>query len=121
MRSPRLASALSAASSRGSSVPAASARQEARSKTPQGELLSRVAAVTHPSSPPQHRAPAGVTRPGGRRRPRVVETPGAARGASSLPGVPTRLGLLDCVERYFAAAPLPDARIAAVGGLDVPV
>jgi len=35
--------------------------------------------------------------------------------------VPTRLGLLDCVERYFAAAPLPDARIAEVGGLDVPV
>jgi predicted N-acetyltransferase YhbS len=35
--------------------------------------------------------------------------------------VPTRLGLLDCVERYFAAAPLPDARIEQVGGLDVPV
>jgi predicted N-acetyltransferase YhbS len=29
--------------------------------------------------------------------------------------------MLDCVERYFAAAPLPDARIAEVGGLDVPV
>src|SRR5215213_3931194 len=29
--------------------------------------------------------------------------------------------MLDCVERYFAAAPLPDARITAVGGLDVPV
>ena len=29
-------------------------------------------------------------------------------------------GLLDCIERYFAAAPLPDARITAVGGLDVP-
>jgi predicted N-acetyltransferase YhbS len=35
--------------------------------------------------------------------------------------VPTRRGLLDCIERYFAAAPLPDARIEAVGGLDVPV
>ena len=35
--------------------------------------------------------------------------------------MPTRLGLLDCVERYFAAAPLPDARIEAVGALDVPL
>jgi predicted N-acetyltransferase YhbS len=35
--------------------------------------------------------------------------------------VPTRPGLLDCIERYFAAAPLPDARIEAVGALDVPL
>jgi predicted N-acetyltransferase YhbS len=35
--------------------------------------------------------------------------------------VPTRPGLLDCVERYFAAAPLPDARIETVGALDVPI
>jgi predicted N-acetyltransferase YhbS len=35
--------------------------------------------------------------------------------------VPTRPGLLDCVESYFAAAPLPDARIQAVGALDVPL
>jgi predicted N-acetyltransferase YhbS len=35
--------------------------------------------------------------------------------------VPTRPGLLDCIERYFAAAPLPDARIETVGPLDVPV
>ena len=35
--------------------------------------------------------------------------------------MPTRLGMLDCVERYLAAAPLPDARIEQVGGLDVPV
>ncbi|WP_422678069.1 hypothetical protein [Blastococcus brunescens] len=35
--------------------------------------------------------------------------------------MPTRPGLLECIERYFAAAPLPDARIHAVGGLDVPV
>jgi predicted N-acetyltransferase YhbS len=35
--------------------------------------------------------------------------------------VPTRLGLLDCIERYFAAAPLPDARVESVGALDVPV
>ncbi len=35
--------------------------------------------------------------------------------------MPTRLGMLDWIERYFAAAPLPDARITAVGGLDVPV
>ncbi|MGY1797211.1 GNAT family N-acetyltransferase [Blastococcus sp. SYSU D00868] len=30
-------------------------------------------------------------------------------------------GLLDCIERYHAAAPLPDGRIEAVGGLDVPI
>ena len=35
--------------------------------------------------------------------------------------MPTRPGLLDCIERYFAAAPLPDARIRPVGGLDVPI
>ena len=35
--------------------------------------------------------------------------------------MPTRPGLLDCVEGYFAAAPLPDARIVTVGGLDVPI
>jgi GNAT superfamily N-acetyltransferase len=35
--------------------------------------------------------------------------------------VPNRPGLLDCVERYFAAAPLPDARIATAGALDVPL
>jgi predicted N-acetyltransferase YhbS len=35
--------------------------------------------------------------------------------------VPTRLGLLDCIERYFAAAPLPDARIERAGALDVPI
>ena len=33
----------------------------------------------------------------------------------------TRPGLLDCVERYFAAAPVADARIEPVGGLDVPI
>jgi predicted N-acetyltransferase YhbS len=38
-----------------------------------------------------------------------------------VPDVPTRLGLLECVERYFAAAPLPDARIEAAGALDVPI
>jgi len=35
--------------------------------------------------------------------------------------VPTRPGLLDSIERYFAAAPLPDARIATAGPLDVPL
>ena len=35
--------------------------------------------------------------------------------------MPTRPGLLDCIERYFAAAPLPDARIEQVGALDVPI
>ena len=35
--------------------------------------------------------------------------------------MPTRPGLLDCVERYFAAAPLPDAEIRPVGALDVPL
>ncbi len=33
----------------------------------------------------------------------------------------TRPGLLECVERYYAEAPLPDARIERVGALDVPV
>lgn len=33
----------------------------------------------------------------------------------------THPGLLDGVERYFAAAPLRDARIEPVGGLDVPI
>jgi GNAT superfamily N-acetyltransferase len=35
--------------------------------------------------------------------------------------VPTRPGLLECIERYFAAAPLPDARIDRRGALDVPI
>jgi predicted N-acetyltransferase YhbS len=35
--------------------------------------------------------------------------------------VPTRPGLLDCIEGYFATAPLPDARTEAVGPLDVPI
>jgi predicted N-acetyltransferase YhbS len=35
--------------------------------------------------------------------------------------VPTRPGLLECIERYFAAAPLPDARIHPAGALDVPI
>jgi predicted N-acetyltransferase YhbS len=35
--------------------------------------------------------------------------------------VPSRPGLIDCVERYLATAPLPDARIEEVGGLDVPI
>ncbi len=35
--------------------------------------------------------------------------------------MPTRPGLLECIERYFAAAPLPDAQIRTVGGLDVPI
>ena len=33
----------------------------------------------------------------------------------------THPGLLDSVERYFAAAPLPDARLEPVGSLDVPI
>lgn len=35
--------------------------------------------------------------------------------------MPTRPGLLDCIEGYFAAAPLPDARIETRGALDIPV
>jgi predicted N-acetyltransferase YhbS len=35
--------------------------------------------------------------------------------------VPTRPGLLECIERYFVAAPLPDARIHRLGALDVPI
>jgi predicted N-acetyltransferase YhbS len=35
--------------------------------------------------------------------------------------VPTRPRLLDCIEGYFAAAPLRDARMEPAGALDVPV
>ena len=35
--------------------------------------------------------------------------------------MPTRPGLLDRIERYFAAAVLPDARVETVGGLAVPL
>lgn len=35
--------------------------------------------------------------------------------------MPSRPGLLDCIERYFAAAPLPDARVERAGALDVPI
>src|SRR4051812_42947765 len=31
------------------------------------------------------------------------------------------MGLLDCIEQYFAAAPVPDARIEPAGALDVPL
>jgi GNAT superfamily N-acetyltransferase len=34
--------------------------------------------------------------------------------------VSSRLGLLDCIERYAALAPLPEARIEPAGALDVP-
>ncbi|WP_347060630.1 GNAT family N-acetyltransferase [Blastococcus sp. HT6-30] len=35
--------------------------------------------------------------------------------------MPSRPGLLECIERYFAAAPLLDARIERAGALDVPI
>ncbi len=35
--------------------------------------------------------------------------------------MPARPGLLECIERYYSAAPLPDARIEHAGALDVPV
>lgn len=35
--------------------------------------------------------------------------------------MPARPGLLECIERYHAAAPLPDARIEPAGALDVPL
>ncbi|CCG03504.1 GNAT family N-acetyltransferase [Blastococcus saxobsidens] len=35
--------------------------------------------------------------------------------------MPSHPGLLECIERYFAAAPLPDARIETAGALDVPI
>ncbi len=35
--------------------------------------------------------------------------------------MPTRPGLLECIERYFAAASLADARIERAGALDVPI
>jgi predicted N-acetyltransferase YhbS len=41
--------------------------------------------------------------------------------ASRVSPVPTRPGMLECIERYYAAAPLPDARIHPVGALDVPI
>ncbi|TKJ33117.1 GNAT family N-acetyltransferase [Blastococcus sp. CCUG 61487] len=35
--------------------------------------------------------------------------------------MPARPGLLECIERYYAAAPLPDARMERVGALAVPL
>ncbi|RBY78752.1 GNAT family N-acetyltransferase [Geodermatophilus sp. TF02-6] len=35
--------------------------------------------------------------------------------------MPPSPGLLECIERYFAAAPLPDARTETAGAVDVPV
>ncbi|MDP5183355.1 GNAT family N-acetyltransferase [Blastococcus sp. BMG 814] len=35
--------------------------------------------------------------------------------------MPSRPGLLECIERYFAVAPQPDARIQVAGALDVPI
>lgn len=35
--------------------------------------------------------------------------------------MPARPGLLECIERYYAAAPLADARIEHAGALDVPL
>lgn len=35
--------------------------------------------------------------------------------------MPARPGLLECIERYHAAAPLPDARIERAGALEVPL
>jgi GNAT superfamily N-acetyltransferase len=35
--------------------------------------------------------------------------------------VPSRPGLLECIERYFSVAPLADARIERAGALDVPI
>jgi GNAT superfamily N-acetyltransferase len=49
-----------------------------------------------------------------------MRLPGRGSPSRVLP-VPNRPGLLDCVESYFAAAPLPDARIATAGALDVPL
>jgi predicted N-acetyltransferase YhbS len=51
----------------------------------------------------------------------VAAAASATTPASRVSDVPTRPGLLECIEHYFAAAPLPDAQIEAVGGLDVPV
>ncbi len=35
--------------------------------------------------------------------------------------VPARPGLLECIERYYAAAPRPDARMERAGALEVPI
>jgi GNAT superfamily N-acetyltransferase len=45
--------------------------------------------------------------------------PGAA--PSRVGDVPSRPGLLDRIERYFAAAPQADARVQRIGPLDVPI
>src|SRR5512141_3432477 len=81
----------------------------------------RVPAVTPPMVPSRPRPPSGGHPPGwagGPPWPLIHFREG--RPSRVLP-VPTRPGLLDCVERYFAAAPLPDARIEVVGALEVPV
>src|SRR5215211_3544478 len=82
----------------------------------------RLPTVTPPSCRPGARARSrGVTRAGGlppRERPHRPPLHGAA---SRVRPVPTRPGLLECIERYFAAAPLLDARIEQAGALDVPI
>src|SRR5688500_5086588 len=81
----------------------------------------RVPTVTEPSCRPRCPGRRVGHPPGWTGRP-----DGPVRGcsedrASRVLRVPTRPGLLDCIERYFAAAPVPDARIQPVEGLDVPV
>ena len=82
----------------------------------------RVPTVTAPIVPSGRPEPfARVTRPGGAGPPTGRGRRRRRDRASRVLRVPTRPGLLDCIERYFAAAPLPDARIQAVGALDVPI
>src|SRR5687768_4612861 len=64
---------------------------------------------------------ARVTRPGGGRGAEGHGPTLRTSPASRVPGVPTRPGLLECIERYYAAAPLPDARIEVAGAFDVPI
>src|SRR3954454_16910884 len=82
----------------------------------------RVPAVTRPWCRQGHRpCSSGVTRVGGGGPLGMPSRRTWTRGTSRVSRVPTRPGLLECIERYFAAAPLPDARIEAVGALDVPI
>src|SRR4051812_30061203 len=74
--------------------------------------------IVPPSAP---RALALVTRPGGPGAGTPPASGSPHRCAARVLAVPTRPGLLDCIERYFSVAPLPDARIETAGALDVPI
>ena len=123
IRSPRVASAAQLGLVQRAAACPRRARATRRGRTPRRARWSCAYRPSRaPSCRPGRRAVRAGHPPGwggraGRRRRGVA---GSGR-ASRVPAVPTRPGLLECIERYFAAAPLPDARIEAVGGLDVPI